>query len=342
MSNPTIMQNIRIAVSYYCNLHCRHCYVPETQRLDYRDLEKDQLSVDQINQFIDYLIDEFGLMKVTLTGGEPLLAEVWQRTLPVLQHALHNNLAVQINTSGSGNVPMKDLAEAAGSKLDHILLHASLDGIDPAKVDAFRGSAGAMDRAIAMIRDAVGLGINVQARYTATQENADDAVACYALLEKMGVNSFMLKPMLPSGNALLNAQMVLSQARARALQVALLAHSVGSKTRLDLPSPVYVPHAEWPQGANAAHVLCVCGVQAGYIAYNGDIMPCTYIAGSSVTRQYTLGNIKDPNFNFRKVWTDPKSFAEYRRASEETCTTHNILYRSMGRPEMYHLPCPDF
>lgn len=340
MLTPTSIQNIRIAVSYFCNLRCKHCYVPEDDRFSYKQLEKDQLSVDQINKFVDFLVANFDLKKVTITGGEALLSNVWPRTIEVLQHALNRDLDIQLNTSGSGDIEMATIKEAAGDKYKKILMHMSLDGIDEDAVDEFRGKKGAMAKAMKSITDAVNLGLNVQARYTVTSTNIADAPACYDILNEIGVHSFMIKPMLPAGNAMINSDMILSKDDVRELQQELLRRSVTHRTRLDLPSPVYVKKSEIPAGANATIILCICGVEAGYIAYNGDVFPCTYIVGSPFSQSYVLGNIKDPDFDFGKVWVDPNSFAEYRQAHPEACTTHNILYRDMAMENMYHMHMP--
>src|SRR3954453_19243615 len=92
------IDHMRIAVSYYCNLHCEHCYVPELNRSKYRQLlESSQLELDEIRSFIDRLVDEMSLRKVTVTGGEALLAPVWSRAKVVLRHALDRGLTVQLN-----------------------------------------------------------------------------------------------------------------------------------------------------------------------------------------------------------------------------------------------------
>lgn len=338
MGKPQLIQNIRIAVSYYCNLKCKHCYVPENERLDYKQLEKDQLSVEEINNFIDYLISSFGLKKVTLTGGECLLNHVWSRTKPVLQHSLDQGMDIQINTSGSGEIEMSELKKVAKDKYTKILLHVSLDGINHKKVDSFRGKTGAMDRAIKTMKDAVSLGFNVQARYTATKTNLDEAQACYQMLEEMGVQSFMIKPMLPAGNAEINSSMILSKEEVKELQKKLLIQSINNRTQLDLPSPVYVDMTEYPSGANVKITLCICGFEAGYIAFNGDVLPCTYIVGSQVCKKYILGNIRTPNFDFKEIWLHPDTYYEYRHADPGACTTHNILYSSIEKKDMLYRP----
>ncbi|MET4118026.1 molybdenum cofactor biosynthesis enzyme MoaA [Bradyrhizobium sp. JR1.5] len=81
-----VLDQLRICVSFYCNLHCKHCYVPQEYRDEYkRRLEPSQLSVE-MPDCIDLLVDQYGLTKVSVTGGEPLLRTVFSRTEAVLAH----------------------------------------------------------------------------------------------------------------------------------------------------------------------------------------------------------------------------------------------------------------
>lgn len=71
---PIVFSHARISVSFYWNLHCEHGYVPEDYRDQYKSLlEPSQLSVEEMTNFVDLLVDRCSLRKVSLTGGEPLL-----------------------------------------------------------------------------------------------------------------------------------------------------------------------------------------------------------------------------------------------------------------------------
>lgn len=97
-------------VSFYCNLHCEHCYVPEEYRDQYKQLlEPSQLSVEEVTDFIDLLADDYSLRKVSLTGGEPLLKFAFPRTAAVMAHANKRGLQVQLNAGGLGQVPIPDV-----------------------------------------------------------------------------------------------------------------------------------------------------------------------------------------------------------------------------------------
>jgi radical SAM protein with 4Fe4S-binding SPASM domain len=325
------VEHMRIAVSYYCNLHCQHCYVPELNRSKYRQLLEDsQLELDEITGFIDLCVDELGLKKVTITGGEAMLHLVWPRTKAVLQHALNRDLTVQLNTSGSGQVRVAQLVEACGDRLSQLVLHLSLDGVDEERVDVFRGRKGAMRDAMRTLLDAEQVGMAIEARFTITEDNRDDCVATYDLVSQHGARAFMAKPMFAAGVARENEALLLrKKMQVREVQMDLLRNSVGNPTRLGLPEPVYVIEDEFPAGHNAYVIKCACGDAAGYLSTNGDIYPCSYIVGAPDDKRYVLGNIRDANFV--ELWSHPDAYAEFRAAAkDQNCTAQNIVSRDMG------------
>lgn len=328
-----MLEHMRIAVSYYCSLRCQHCYVPELNRTKYKKLlEHSQLSLDEIKAFVDLLVAECGLSKVSITGGEAMLRVVWPRTAAVLRHALDRGLVVQLNTSGSGQIGMDEVAEVCGDELSNLTVQLSLDGIDDEQVDRFRGRKGAMRRAVKTLDDSVALGVSVQTRFTMTQDNCDDAVGCYDFIDDHGAHSFHIKPMFAAGTARENTGILMdSQEPVRAIQWQLLERSVGRHAALGLPEPVYVREDEFPAGANAYVIKCACGSGSGYLSTNGDIYPCTYLVGAPDDRAWVLGNIRDPDFDFVGTWAKPDTYASFRNAPrDENCTAQNVV--SEGLP----------
>lgn len=319
------INKIRLAISYYCELRCRHCYVPAQLREHYDDIMTQQMDIETIQSYIKKLKEEYNLQKVDITGGEALLTKVWPRTEKVVSYCLENGLEVQVNTTGSGNIPAKQIRELIGEYRDLFLLHVSLDGIDEKYVDAFRGSKGAMSRSVAFMKSALEEGIRVRTRYTVTDENIDVTQDCYRFVTDLGVEAFMCKPVNIAGNSIKNHLKVLTPDQVREMQLKLLQQSVGCTTRLDLPSPLYVDDSEVPEGANAVLSQCPCGKHLVYVAYNGDIFPCTYLAGAPNAQDYIIGNIKDPNFDFDGIWNNPETYAEFRDAKRHVCTANRIL-----------------
>ncbi len=328
VKQPMQLRHMRIAVSYFCNLRCQHCYVPELNRVEYRKTLLDsELTVDEISSFVDRLIAECGLEKVSITGGEALLNVVWPRTAAVLRHALDRGLEVQLNTSGSGQVDVNRIAEVCRDDLKLLTIQLSLDGVDAELVDRFRGRKGAMLRAETFLEEAVSRKIAVQVRMTMTESNAEQVVPCYDFVSERGAESFHVKPMFAAGTARENEDLLIfSRERIRDIQIELLSHSVGRATRLGLPEPVYVPESDFPEGANAHTIKCTCGDATGYLSTNGDVYPCTYLVGAPDDKSWVLGNISDPNFDFVSAWSEPSTYSSFRYVSKDgQCPAQNSL-----------------
>jgi radical SAM protein with 4Fe4S-binding SPASM domain len=322
------LEHMRIAVSYYCSLKCQHCYVPELNRTKYKSrLESSQLSLVEICAFIDRLVDSLGLQKITVTGGEALLRNVWPRTRVVMRHGLDRGLTVQLNTSGSGQIDISEVVEVCGDDLNKFVLHLSLDGIDNDRVDVFRGKTGAMKRAVKTLDDAAAAGMRIETRYTMTEQNADETLPTYRFVSERGSTAFVMKPMFAAGTARENQDiLVRSREEVRSVQWQLLKESRGNPTALGLPEPVYIPESAFPEGANAYVVKCLCGHGAGYLSTNGDIYPCSYIVGAPDDKQWVLGNIRDPEWDFVEAWRRPESYRSFREAKvDQNCTAQNIV-----------------
>ena len=123
-----------------CNLKCKHCY----QDSDHNRLADELTLAEKLD-----LVDQMGAMSMpmlAISGGEPTIS---QDLLPVVRRAGGYGMHLSLATNGTALTPQlaDDLAEA-GMRYVEI----SLDSVDPARHDAFRGVAGMWDRAVAGAR----------------------------------------------------------------------------------------------------------------------------------------------------------------------------------------------
>lgn len=312
---PIVISHARICVSFYCNLHCEHCYVPEDYRDQYkRLLEPSQLSVEEMTDFIDLLVDKYFLRKISLTGGEPLLKLVFPRTAAVMAHANKRGLEVQLNTGGLGQVPIPDVVSIFDDP-KKLAFQFSFDGAKRETVERFRGKAGVYDSALRQMAEAVNCGVLVQARMTANRHNIDEALGAYRLLSSIGVHSFRTKPMFASGVALGNEDALLGSAdEIRELQEALMVIAAEpSSSRLELPPPIFVDTSR-PR-PNVRYTECDCGATAVYLSTNGDMYPCSFVVGDPNSREFLLGNIRSPEFDLEEVWRSSPALKKFRAHS---------------------------
>ncbi|MFC4066235.1 radical SAM protein [Actinoplanes subglobosus] len=319
------IREVRIAVSYQCNLRCMHCYVPEEHREQYAKYYPDALSTDELVSVVTTMAGNFGTKRISITGGEALMTPVWPRTERVMQAALESGLKVRLITGGAAQTPISTVL-AAARRSDDLTFQVSLDGTDDAMVSKFRGRPYAYQRAVETIGTIAASGSPVFVRYTITEENYDQTVGCYDMVSELGAAAFVVKPVFSLGEAARNANTVhIDESTVRDLQLRLVEHSRGRRTKLKLPQPCYVGADELPHDANVEIMYCGCGRNVAYLAPNGDVYPCTYIVGMQDMSEHRLGNLRDPGFDLAAAWQAEDTYSTFRNAPKECHCTANEL-----------------
>jgi len=119
-----------------CNLRCRHCY----QSSQHRALPDELTRSEKLA-----VIDELGAAYVpmlALAGGEPTICP---DLIPVLKHAKPYKMHISVATNGvTMTQRLADQLVDAGARY----VEVSLDSVDPARHDTFRGVPGMWQRAV--------------------------------------------------------------------------------------------------------------------------------------------------------------------------------------------------
>ncbi len=143
------LRSVRVSVTDRCNLRCQYC-MPED---DYTWLPRETLlSFEEINSLVG-LFAEYGVDKVRLTGGEPLL----RRDLPTLIHLLRDQASISDVALTTNGVLLEEQAQSLHEAGLHRIT-VSLDTLRPDRFHALtrRDSFDRVLRGIARV-NAVGL-----------------------------------------------------------------------------------------------------------------------------------------------------------------------------------------
>ena len=119
-----------------CNLRCRHCYQSSDPGGG-----ADELTGPQRLEVVDEL-GKAHVAMLAIAGGEPTICP---DLLPVLRRAARYGMHVSIATNGV-TITEKLAAEIAAAGARYV--EVSLDSVDPARHDAFRGVPGMWERAV--------------------------------------------------------------------------------------------------------------------------------------------------------------------------------------------------
>lgn len=124
---------LRLSVTDRCQLRCRYCMPEEGVPLGSR---AEILSYEEIARLTAWLRDEFGLARVRITGGEPLIRQGIEQLVAMLAGLGVEDLA--LTTNGLRLPEMARALRQAGLKR----VNVSLDTLSPA---TFRSLAGTGD-----------------------------------------------------------------------------------------------------------------------------------------------------------------------------------------------------
>ncbi len=138
---PGLMRPTKVSfeITKACNLRCVHCYNDSGKR-DAAELNGDEKLV-----IVDYL-GRWGVRYLHITGGEPIT----DPCLPdLLSSADHYGVSVMLTTNG-WTVPDSLLAAIKAGTV--VQVNVSMDGVDAATHDAFRGKSSSYARVLNSIR----------------------------------------------------------------------------------------------------------------------------------------------------------------------------------------------
>lgn len=181
---------------YRCNFACRHCFHGE--RLAWRD----SFSLSEVEDLLGYFTARYGLERVCLLGGEPLL---YSDVTPAVRFAKELGLTVDICTNGHSGFSHQ-IVELA-PYLDR--LRVSLDGLGSTH-DSIRqpGSFASALRTLSFARE---LGVVTGVTTTVTAHNVGEIASLARLLDGYGAGDLTLHCLRLVGNAADNPDLAVDE-----------------------------------------------------------------------------------------------------------------------------------
>ena len=265
-----------------CNLRCPHCYM-EAGKAGAAELSTGECLAVLAE------MKALGTEMVILTGGEPLLRrDVYE----IASAAAAAGLWVVMGTNG---VLVTEAVAARMVECGVRGVAISLDSIDPARHDAFRGGRGAFHHSLRALETCRAHGLEVLVQTTVMEENYEEVPALLDLARRLGAWSFNLYFLVRTGRG--ETMHELAPARAEAM----LARLVGLQReyRPMLVRAKCAPHFKriaYEQGeAGLESGGCMAGVDYCRITPEGDVTPCPYMTA-------VAGNVREGGF--AAVWND--------------------------------------
>lgn len=179
-------------VTRACQLHCRHCRARAIPRRN-----PDELSLDEMLPVLDDLAEGFERPPIlVITGGDPLERPDLDE---IVSHAVRRRLVTAIAPSATPKLTSEVIIRWKSLGVHSVSL--SLDGIDAATHDAFRGSRGTFDRTMAMASEIVDAGLKLQINTSISQQTVHQIRGMADMVQALGVSSWELFFVIPTGRA---------------------------------------------------------------------------------------------------------------------------------------------
>jgi radical SAM protein with 4Fe4S-binding SPASM domain len=295
-------------VTFRCPLRCAHCYLDAGEREDAAELDTaDGMAlVDRIS--------EVGRPILVLSGGEPLLRS---DIFDLAAHATERGLRVALGTSGFSVTD--DVAEQmrdAGIRKVAI----SIDSADPGTHDAFRGVAGAWNRAVDAVRAVTDRGIPVQIHTTIRTSDPGEIDAIVALGSGLGVRDYQFFFIVPTGRgsglkdiAPLEYETVIGRILEHAREPGLSVRPTCAPQFVRVAERMGIDPGIWGRG-------CIAGISYCRITPTGDVTPCPYLP-------LTVGNVREQRFG--EIWSASPVFTALRSPDNLKGKCGRCSYRSV-------------
>lgn len=283
-----------------CNLHCSHCYLDASNRMNGCE---DELTREECLGVIDQIAEVNKNPFLILTGGEPLLRD---DIFDISEYASRCGFFIVIGTNG---LPLDDKTVKRIKECGVKGLGISIDSISPYFHDTFRGINGAWDSTIRGIEAAKRAGLEFLLQTTVTRENYNEIPEIIEFAYKLGAKVFNLFFLVCTGRGqgltditskqyegMLN-NLYENQKRYEGEML------IGAKCAPHYKRVIYGHNPDSPLLMSYTGG-CPAGTHYCRITPEGDITPCPYMP-------LKAGNLREKTF--KEIWDDSpilKSFRE--------------------------------
>lgn len=171
-----------LKITSACNLRCKHCFYSGTPEIYNSDCD---YNIDEWINIVNFLVDEFNILNLIITGGEPFLKKDF---LKLIKHVKQKSIPLVIQTNGTllDEKVVDELATLLYCKTDSIQI--SLEASNADAHELIRGK-GTFDKTIKAIKLLRVKNIPVQLNLTLTSISAPTIKDIFKLCVDLGISN---------------------------------------------------------------------------------------------------------------------------------------------------------
>ena len=275
-----------------CNLTCKHCYQDACP-----DACANELTTDEARTLIDQ-IAAAGFKIMIFSGGEPLMRpDIYD----LVAYAASKGLRPVFGTNGTLITP-----EVAGRLKERgaCAMGISLDSLDRAKHDSFRGLEGAWDATVAGMRACREVGLPFQIHTTVLDWNEHEVCDITDFAVEHGAIAHYIFFLIPVGRGkYINDTSLKVAANERLLRQIMAKQAEVSIDVKPTCAPQFTRVAEQLGVKTRFERGCLAGLTYCIVSPEGVVRPCAYMTEEA-------GNVREQPFD--EIWKTSPVFERLR------------------------------
>jgi MoaA/NifB/PqqE/SkfB family radical SAM enzyme len=324
---------LNILVTSVCDMRCTHCFF--TEELDDAPRKKLQMKTHEIEHISETLGGNLGVL--ILAGGEPFT----RKDLPEIVRAFYiNNHLESVYITSNGQIQQRIFPDVARMLQEcprlNVILALGIDGLRE-EHDQIRQKSGSWDTVIDTARRLQAMKtdyprLDVQTCTCFMNSNQDSIFDWYDYLknelkpDKVNIN-YIRPPValqkeleIDSARYARLAGMIAEDSRGGAIKNHYAGDSGFFKAALDVHMHGVIARTQETQ---RAQLTCYAGTAGGVIYDEGTVSSCEILP--------PVGNLRDFDWNFQKLWLSPAMQDRRRHAADGCFCTHesNCYYPSL-------------
>jgi radical SAM protein with 4Fe4S-binding SPASM domain len=288
-------------ITRLCNEHCQHCYIHASPFAD----RARELTTPECLQVVNQLEAVSPGALLILTGGEPLLRK---DVFEISRYATERGFMVVMGTNGTLISPER----AALMKANGVRgVAVSIDSLDEARHDAFRGYRGAWANSVGGMQVLAEAGLPFIVQTTVTQQNYAEVEAIAGFAAARGAKVFNLYFLVPTGRGAFMTNITPDEYEALMHQLLALQPKFMGQMLVNAKCAPHFQRVLWEHDP-ASPLLkgfvgaggCPAGTHYVGITPDGDVTPCPYLP------EYG-GNLRQKTF--AEIWNGSELFTRIRQ-----------------------------